>query len=94
MKGSYSHRTGWERYGSCMLYEDNGVVQLGLYLSPIGDYIRLEPWRLKGSADCKRCLLRDKYFVLLDWYKGEYYDYEYDRMRPLCILKMEVEGNG
>lgn len=94
MKGNYSNRTGWERYGSCMLFCENGIVKTGLYLSPAGDAIQLYPWRLSGKAECKRCLLRDRFFVMMDWIGNEYYDYKQDRMRPLSVLKMEAQGNG
>ena len=89
MKGNYTNRTGWERYGSCMLYCRKGVVVWGLYLSPQGLYKHLTPIRVKGSSACRRCLLRDGYFVLASLGTDEYYEYPSDSMRPLKEIETE-----
>ena len=93
MKGNYSNRTGWERYGSCILYCEKGVVIRGLYLSPQGSYMHLTPVRVKGSSECRRCLLRDGYFVMASLGTDEYYDYPADSMRTLKTIEMEAAYN-
>ena len=92
MKGNYSNRTGWERNGSCMLYCEKGIVVKGLYLSPFGSYMYLTPVRIKGTSKCRRCLLRDGYFRLVNLGTDTFYDYTEDIMRGL--LTQEDPTNG
>lgn len=79
-KGS---RTGWTRYLGCVVYEQDGIILHGLYLDDrSGMTIPLHPVQLHGRAGtcCRRCMLNEGYFALVDDTMGYWYDPELQQM--------------
>lgn len=75
----YTRRNGWERYGMCVLFEIDGVVQHALYLNDrTGKTRQLYPHKVKtGKANnCYSILLRQGYYILYDPTYDQYYDHE------------------
>lgn len=79
-KGS---RTGWTRYLGCVVYEQDGIIIRGLYLDDWGGMtIPLHPVQLHGrpGTRCRRCMLNEGYFALVDGTMEYWYDPERQQM--------------
>lgn len=93
-KGS---RTGWTRYLGCVIYEQDDIIQHGLYLNDwSGKTVRLHPVQVHGrkGTQCRRCMLNGGYFVLVDDCMEFWYDPEAGSMRDIDDLLEIMEVNG
>lgn len=73
-KGS---KTGWARYLNCVIYERDGIILHALYLDDrSGGVVRLHPVQLHGrrGTQCRRCMLNEGYFALIDDHMEYWFD--------------------
>ena len=90
-KGS---KTGWARYLNCVIYERNGIILRALYLDDrSGMTIPLRPLQLHGrkGTQCRRCMLNEGYFVLVDDHMEYWFDPQALAMRDTKDLKKVLE---
>ena len=89
----YTRRNGWERYGCCVLYEIEGVVQYALYLDDHScNVYELRPVKIsKGRGEkCYSTLLRQGLYILYNSKWHLYYNH--DNGCLLDAVELEKEG--